>query len=112
MEQIGKFFKTLVNYLKEFIIFVGDNWLAITLIIIALMMIYLLFNIAYIPRLIKKAASVIDAQMSAENESYEEFKSEWFRSTCTTERGAGPATADSRSEPETALIDLFEEGGD
>lgn len=112
MEQISKFFNALFAFLKQFVAFVGDNWLAIVIIIISLMMIYLLFNIAYIPGLIKKAASVIDAQMLAENESYEELKKEWFKSTCTIERGAGPAKAESRRDPETALIDLFEEGGD
>ena len=111
MEVISNFFKRLWNLLKDFIYFVGDNWLAITLIIIACMIVYLLFNIAYIPGLIKKAAFVIDVQMLKENESYEESKKDWLTLTSTRVSEGSPAKAEPEG-PETSLIDLFEEGGD
>lgn len=105
---MGEFFKSVFNVIKEIIYFIGENWVAIVLIIILLMMVYLIYNIAYIPNLIKKAAAVIDAQMQQENESYEEFIRDWMR---TTTEG-GPTQVAARSGSETDLINLFEEGGD
>ena len=105
---MGEFFKSAFNVIKEIIYFIGENWVAIVLIIILLMMVYLIYNIAYIPNLIKKAAAVIDAQMQQENESYEELIRGRVRST--TE--GGPTQVVARSGSETDLINLFEEGGD
>ena len=76
------------------------------------MLVYLLFNIAYIPGLIKKAASVIDVQMLKENESYEEIKKDWLQFTSPRNFEGGPANAEPQGGPETGLIELFEEGGD